>query len=287
MQSTLESNKALIRAHYEELVNRKNLAAADSQLAPDFIDHGAPPGTPRGPEAAKIAMRRLHSAMPDVWVTLDEVLAEGDRVAVRATWRGTHQGSLFGKAPSGRKVTVSGMVFWRVADGKIAERWATVDLNGLGTAPAGTLQAVLETSLYVDDLEAADKFYGGVLGLPKAMTVPERQLVYRCGEGVLLVFNPDRTEREQIVINGGVIPTHGGRGCGHAAFAVSRADIQLWRERLGSAGISIESEVIWPNGARSIYFRDPAGNCLEIATGDIWDGVELQNLTDVVQRDAG
>src|ERR1044071_2621203 len=113
MGSVLESNKQLVRDHYEELVNRKNLAAADRQLSPDFVDLNAPPGTPRGPEAAKEAMRRLHAALPDVQVTLEEVIAEEDRVAVRATWRGTHLGPLFGRPPSGKPVTLTGMVFWR------------------------------------------------------------------------------------------------------------------------------------------------------------------------------
>jgi steroid delta-isomerase-like uncharacterized protein len=129
--TTAEANKQLVREHYEQLVNRKNLAAADVQLAPDFIDHAAPPGTPRGPEAARLAMAGLHHALPDVWVTLEDVVAEGDRVAVRATWRGTHQGTFQGLTPSGRKVTLTGMVFWRVANGRIAERWATVDLREL------------------------------------------------------------------------------------------------------------------------------------------------------------
>jgi steroid delta-isomerase-like uncharacterized protein len=128
-----DANKALVRDHYEQLVNRKNYAAADAQLAADFVDHGAPPGRPnRGPEAAKSAMHALHAAMPDVRVTLEDVVGEGDRVAVRATWRGTHTGPLFGVAPTGKPVVLTGMVFWRVSDGRIVERWATVDLGALG-----------------------------------------------------------------------------------------------------------------------------------------------------------
>jgi steroid delta-isomerase-like uncharacterized protein len=126
-----ELNKSLIRSHYEELVNRRNLAAAEAQLAHDFVDHGAPAGTPAGPAAAHRAMQALHSAIPDVHVTLEDMVAEGDRVAVRATWRGTHRGPLFGRAPTGKPVEITGMVFWRIANGKIAERWATVDLKSL------------------------------------------------------------------------------------------------------------------------------------------------------------
>lgn len=271
MTCATEANKQLIREHYEELVNRKNFAAADRQLTPDFIDHGSPPGTPRGPEAVRLAMQRLHSALPDVWVTLDEIIAEGDRVAVRATWRGTHQGALFGRPPTGRKVTISGMVLWRIVNGRIAERWATVDLSGLNSGACHGLSSVLETALYVNDLEAADRFYSEILGLKKIFTVPGRQLVFRCGAGVLLLFDPDRAEHESVVINGGVIPLHGARGPGHLAFAVAAAELQQWRERFRLAGVQIESEVPWPNGAHSVYFRDPAGNCLELATPNTWD----------------
>jgi predicted ester cyclase/catechol 2,3-dioxygenase-like lactoylglutathione lyase family enzyme len=275
MTCTTDANKQLIREHYEELVNRKNFAAADRQLTADFIDHGSPPGTPRGPEAAKLAMQRLHSALPDVWVTLDEVIAEGDRVAVRATWRGTHQGALFGRPPTGRKVTISGMVLWRVVDGRIAERWATVDLSCLSSGTCHGLSSVLETALYVDDLDAADRFYTELLGLTKILTVPGRQLVFRCGAGVLLIFNRERAEHEKVTINGGTIPFHGTRGSGHVAFSVGEPELRPWRERFHNAGIEIESEVNWPNGARSLYFRDPAGNCLELATPNMWDCPEI------------
>ena len=133
-----EANRQLVWDHYKQLVNRKNLAAADVHLAPDFIDHAAPPGSPRGPEAARQAMARLHSALPDVWVRLEDMVSEGDRVAVRAVWRGTHLGPLLGHAPSGRKVTITGMVFWRITNGRLAERWATLDLRELEPHPAGT-----------------------------------------------------------------------------------------------------------------------------------------------------
>jgi steroid delta-isomerase-like uncharacterized protein len=271
MDKMLEANKQLIRDHYEELVNRKNLAAADHQLAPEFVDLSAPPGTPRGPEAAKQAMHRLHAALPDVWVTLDDVIAEGDRVAVRATWRGTHMGPLFGHPPPGKKVTLTGMVFWRVANGRIVERCATLDLSGLAAARISGLSGILETAVYVNNLTLAEQFYGGVLGLKKIFSVPGRQVVFRCGAGVLLVFDPDRARTEKIEINGGVIPFHGTTGAGHVAFEVPEAELGQWRDRFRVAGVGIESEVHWPNGAHSIYFRDPAGNCLELATPTMWD----------------
>src|SRR5437899_114180 len=130
---------------------------------------------------------------------------------------------------------------------------------------------VLETALYVDNLQAAERFYGEVLGLPKIFTVPGRQLVYRCEDSVLLVFDPAHTEKNQMMINGGTIPLHGARGAGHMAFRVSKEQLNLWREHLRAKGVAIESEVPWPNGAHSIYFRDPAGNSLELATPDMWN----------------
>jgi steroid delta-isomerase-like uncharacterized protein len=271
MHSTLEANKQLIREHYEELVNRNNLTAAERHLSPNFVDHNAPPGTPPGAEAARRAMQHLHAALPDVHVTLHELTAEEDRVAVRATWQGTHLGRLFGIAPTGRRVTIHGIVLWRIENGRIAERWATVDLSDLRLSPPpGTLRGVSETALYAGDLSAADKFYTEVLGLKKILAVPGRQLVFRCGDAVLLIFDPERTRREQVIINGGVIPFHGAAGAGHAAFAVDDDALPGWRERFRMAGVAIESEVSWPNGAHSVYFRDPAGNSLELVTSTIW-----------------
>ena len=130
---------------------------------------------------------------------------------------------------------------------------------------------VLETTLYVDNLQTAEHFYGNILGLPKIFTVPGRQLVFRCEESILLIFDPTHTERNQMTINGGAIPLHGARGAGHMAFRVSKEQLNAWREHLRAKGVAIESEVSWPNGAHSIYFRDPAGNSLEFATPDIWE----------------
>jgi catechol 2,3-dioxygenase-like lactoylglutathione lyase family enzyme len=132
------------------------------------------------------------------------------------------------------------------------------------------LGSVLETSLYVDDLEAADRFYGRILGLEKIFSVPGRQLVFRCDTGVLLIFDPKQTQGQQMVINGGAIPLHGTHGAGHMAFRVPKEQLDAWRGRLRANSVPVESEVSWPNGAHSLYFRDPAGNSLEFATPDIW-----------------
>ncbi|EYD77816.1 Glyoxalase family protein [Rubellimicrobium mesophilum DSM 19309] len=129
---------------------------------------------------------------------------------------------------------------------------------------------ILETAVYVDDLEAAEAFYGGVLGLPRIGRVPGRHAFYRVGAGVLLVFRPEATE----VVDPKSplpVPPHGARGPGHLCFAAEPLGLGAWRERLVAEGIEVEAEVTWPGGGRSFYFRDPAGNSLEVAEARIWD----------------
>lgn len=140
-----------------------------------------------------------------------------------------------------------------------------------GARRTPALHGVLETAIYVDDLEKAEQFYGAVLGLPKIFAAPGRQLVFSCQDSILLVFNPEHTSREQVVINGGAIPLHGTHGAGHMAFRVPAAELDAWRRRLEVAGVAIESEITWPNRAHSIYFRDPAGNSIELATPNLWE----------------
>jgi catechol 2,3-dioxygenase-like lactoylglutathione lyase family enzyme len=129
---------------------------------------------------------------------------------------------------------------------------------------------ILETAVYVDDLGAAEAFYEGVLGLERIGRVPGRHVFYRAGAGVLLVFNPAATE----VVDPKSplpVPAHGARGPGHLCFAAEPLGIEAWRERLVADGVVVEAEVSWPNGARSFYFRDPAGNSLEVAEARLWD----------------
>lgn len=127
------------------------------------------------------------------------------------------------------------------------------------------VRAVLETSLYVDDLEAADKYYTEVLGMKILSRVEGRHVFIRLEQTMLLLFRASETQ-----VKSGVVPVHGARGAGHVAFRMDRSDIDTWRERLISKGVDIETEVRWPNGGYSLYFRDPAGNSLELATADMW-----------------
>ncbi len=129
--------------------------------------------------------------------------------------------------------------------------------------------AVLESALYVDDLDAAEAFYRDVLGLEVIVRVEGRHVFFRCGDGVVLLFVTEATEKPPS--NPAMpVPPHGARGPGHLCFSASDNDITRWRAHLEAAGIAVEADFRWPNGARSIYFRDPAGNSLEFADPAIW-----------------
>ena len=135
---------------------------------------------------------------------------------------------------------------------------------------SGVPSQILETAVYVNDLGEAEAFYGELLGLEMIGRAPGRHVFFRCGAGVLLVFDPAATE----VVDPSAriaVPPHGARGPGHLCFAAEPLGIERWRERLGELGIKVEAEVTWPGGGRSLYFRDPAGNSLEIAEARIWD----------------
>jgi catechol 2,3-dioxygenase-like lactoylglutathione lyase family enzyme len=130
------------------------------------------------------------------------------------------------------------------------------------------LNGILETCLYVDDLAAAEQFYRTVVGLNLVGRQDGRHVFFRCGAGMLLIFNPAKTRDAD-----SDIPQHGAYGPSHVAFAVDQVDMERWRERLEAHGVEIERIVDWPHGGRSLYFRDPAGNSLELASPQIWEHV--------------
>jgi catechol 2,3-dioxygenase-like lactoylglutathione lyase family enzyme len=132
------------------------------------------------------------------------------------------------------------------------------------------IDRVLETILYVDDLNAAERFYGDVLGLELDSRKDGLFVFFKCGAGMLLLFEP------QAASTGRNVPAHGADGPGHACFAVAEADLEGWKRRLEAAGVAIEQEVAWPRGGRSFYFRDPADNSLELATPKIWGLPEVE-----------
>jgi catechol 2,3-dioxygenase-like lactoylglutathione lyase family enzyme len=133
-----------------------------------------------------------------------------------------------------------------------------------------TPEAILETVLYCPDLDAAERFYTDVFELPVVARAPRRHLFLRVGPGMLLIFNAAVTASEPSAVKGQPIPLHGAYGAGHMAFRVPLAEIDGWRQRLEQRHIAIESEVVWPRGGHSLYLRDPAGNCVEIATRELW-----------------
>lgn len=131
---------------------------------------------------------------------------------------------------------------------------------------------ILETCLYADDLRAVEEFYRSILGLEVIARSAGRHVFFRCGNRVFLIFNPAKT-----LELGTDFPPHGTNGPGHAAFAVRMNELPAWRTFLEQNGVTIESEVTWPGGGRSLYFRDPAGNSLELATPKIW-GIDENTL---------
>jgi catechol 2,3-dioxygenase-like lactoylglutathione lyase family enzyme len=131
------------------------------------------------------------------------------------------------------------------------------------------IRGVLETAVYVDDLERAHAFYGGVLGLERVLDTP-RMLTYAVAPAqVLLVFRRGMTQ-EDSDSSGGMVPGHHSDGPSHFAFAIDAELYEAWKARLAAADVAIRSEVTWPPGGRSIYFNDPDGNVLEMATPGLW-----------------
>jgi len=124
-----QDNKALLRRYFEEGANKGNLTVVDEVFAPTFVGHSVALGMEvKGPEGIKQLLTRTRTAFPDLQVTVEEMVAEGDKVATRTTWRGTHKGEYLGIAPSGTPVTWTTLTIGRVAKGKVQEGWLTNDL---------------------------------------------------------------------------------------------------------------------------------------------------------------
>ena len=132
------------------------------------------------------------------------------------------------------------------------------------------VRGVIETTMCCRDLGAAEAFYTEILGLEVFAKDEGRHLFFRCGNGMLLLFNPDDTTDRVTMVGGARMPLHGTTGAGHIAFRADEGEIESWKQRLGEHDVDIESEIIWPEGGRSIFFRDPAGNCLEFTTPVTW-----------------
>ena len=127
-----KENKAISRRFYQEVFSRGDLDVADSLLAADCVDHNPPgPGFSPGREGVKQVVTMLRAAVPDLKVTVEDQIAEGDKVASRLTVRGTQQGELMSVPPTGKSITVGLVDIFRIEDGLILERWGEADLLGM------------------------------------------------------------------------------------------------------------------------------------------------------------
>jgi catechol 2,3-dioxygenase-like lactoylglutathione lyase family enzyme len=136
-----------------------------------------------------------------------------------------------------------------------------VTVKAAGEVPHIT--GILETVLYVADLERAEQFYRSVMALKQIGKEPGRHVFFRVGTGVLLLFHAERTRRSEH------LPPHGADGEIHVCFTVAPAEYEAWKRRVQDHHVIIQKEITWPVG-RSFYFRDPDGNLLELADADIW-----------------
>jgi catechol 2,3-dioxygenase-like lactoylglutathione lyase family enzyme len=132
------------------------------------------------------------------------------------------------------------------------------------------VRGVIETTLCCSDLDAAEAFYTEVLNFDVFAKDEGRHLFFRCGDGMLLLFNPEHTAVKVSTVGDAEMPLHGTTGAGHVAFRADAAEIAAWKRRLAAHGVPVESEISWPEGGNSIFFRDPAGNCLEFTTPITW-----------------
>lgn len=123
---------------------------------------------------------------------------------------------------------------------------------------------ILETVLYAADLVAAERFYTSVMGLVVVSRFGDA-IAFRCDEGVLLIFDPERSGSRHRSV-----PPHGAQGSAHIAFVADGEELADWRRHLAAHGVEIESEIEWGQARRSIYFRDPAHNLVELAPPDLW-----------------
>ncbi|WP_283637987.1 VOC family protein [Marinovum algicola] len=131
------------------------------------------------------------------------------------------------------------------------------------------ITGVLEAALYAADLDRAEAFYHGVLNMEVVLRLEQRHVFFRAGQTILLVFNPEETAKPSQNTRMPV-PAHGAHGPGHVCFRASRDEISRWRAHVLDQGIAVDSEFDWPNGARSLYIRDPAGNSVEFAEPHLW-----------------
>jgi catechol-2,3-dioxygenase len=124
---------------------------------------------------------------------------------------------------------------------------------------------ILESSLYAENLEECFSFYSEVLEIEVISFDPQRDLFLKLQDSVLIIFRASRT-----VQHDSIVPPHGCQGAGHIAFESTPEELERWKATLAEKGVPIIKKIDWQNGAKSIYFKDPAGNVLEFATRNLW-----------------
>jgi catechol 2,3-dioxygenase-like lactoylglutathione lyase family enzyme len=139
----------------------------------------------------------------------------------------------------------------------------------MSVTPAPSIEGLLETALYARDLKRTTAFYRDVLGLRSLLETPRLSALDAGRQSLLLVFQQGETSAD-IVDSRGTIPGHDSAGRLHFALAIAQADIDAWRERLASRGIALAGEYRWPAGGTSLYFADPDGAVVELATPGLW-----------------
>jgi catechol 2,3-dioxygenase-like lactoylglutathione lyase family enzyme len=130
------------------------------------------------------------------------------------------------------------------------------------------IRGVLESSLYVTELERSRDFYVRLFEFPILHQDERFCALDVCGRQVLLLFT--KASSTPVSTPGGTIPAHGAQGSAHVAFAIGRDDLDPWERRLTNERVEVESRVQWPRGGKSIYFRDPDGHLIELATPGLW-----------------
>jgi predicted ester cyclase len=131
MRMSTEDNKAVVRRFYEEVMNQKKRAVLDEVFDLNVVDHFAPPGTPGGLEGARQTLGMFLTAFPDLHFTVEDLIAEGDKVVARATLSGTQQGTFMGIPATGKRVTITGIDINRFVGGKSVEHWVEMDTLGM------------------------------------------------------------------------------------------------------------------------------------------------------------
>jgi len=143
---SMEHSKAVYRRYLQEVFNQGQVELLDELLSPSYVYHDAPPGTPPGAEGIKQVVKMFHTGFPDLEITIDDMVAEGDKVAVRTTTRGTHTGMIFGIPPTGKVVTMRGQTLVRIVAGRLTDSWVNNDVMGLmNQLGAGSQSAPVST----------------------------------------------------------------------------------------------------------------------------------------------